>query len=59
MPQEAFAPVKLKSSIHVKKVFETLNDDAVANNIYLQNDIGKYKSLQIVTCCFPYSTTSS
>jgi two-component system CheB/CheR fusion protein len=36
---EAFAPVKIELFNHVKKVFDTLNDDAVANNIYLQNDI--------------------
>jgi PAS domain S-box-containing protein len=36
---EAFAPVKIEIFNHVKKVFETLNDDAVAYNIYLQNDI--------------------
>jgi two-component system CheB/CheR fusion protein len=38
---EAFAPVKIELFNHVKKVFDTLNDDAVANNVYLQNDIEK------------------
>ena len=36
---EAFAPVKIELFNHVKKVFDTLNDDAVANKTYLQNDI--------------------
>lgn len=36
---EAFAPVKIELFNHVKKVFDTLNDDAVANNIYLENHI--------------------
>jgi PAS domain S-box-containing protein len=36
---EAFAPVKIELFNHVKKVFDTLNDDASANNIHLKNDI--------------------
>jgi PAS domain S-box-containing protein len=36
---EAFAPVKIEIFKHVKTVFETLNDDAVAYNTYLQNNI--------------------
>lgn len=38
---EAFAPVKTELFTHVKKAFDTLNDDAVAKNISLQNDIAE------------------
>lgn len=38
---EAFAPVKIELFNHVKKAFDSLNDDAVANNIHLQNDIAE------------------
>lgn len=38
---EAFAPVKIKLFTHVKKAFDILNNDAVANNISLQNDIAE------------------
>ena len=38
---EAFAPVKIELFNHLKKVFDILNDDAVANNISLQNDIAE------------------
>jgi two-component system CheB/CheR fusion protein len=38
---EAFAPVKIELFNHVKKAFDSLNDDAVAKNISLQNDIAE------------------
>ena len=38
---EAFAPVKIELFTDVKKVFDALNDIAVANNIHLHNNIEK------------------
>ena len=38
---EAFAPVKIELFTDVKKVFDALNDTAVANNIKLHNNIQK------------------
>jgi len=38
---EAFAPVKIELFTDVKKVFDALNDIAVANNIHLNNNIEK------------------
>ena len=38
---EAFAPVKIELFTDVKKVFDVLNDIAVANNIHLYNNIEK------------------
>ena len=38
---EAFAPVKIELFAVVKKVFDALNDIAVANNIHLHNNIEK------------------
>lgn len=36
---EPFAPTKIELSNYVKKVFEALNENAVANDIHLHNDI--------------------
>lgn len=36
---EAFAPTKIKLCNYVKKVFEILKENAVANNIHLHNDV--------------------
>ena len=36
---EAFAPTKIELCKYVKKVFEALNEKAVANNIHLHNDV--------------------
>ena len=38
---EAFAPVKIELFAVVKKVFDALNDIAVANNIHLHNNLEK------------------
>lgn len=38
---EAFAPVKINLYTDVKKVFDALNDIAVANKVYLHNNIKK------------------
>ena len=36
---EAFAPAKIQLCNYVKKVFDALNEKAVANNIHLHNDV--------------------